>query len=75
MKGGSKMKKLDKEEIKKKVYSRDWKEKNQEYLQALEKFLDVVDNINDDSLKIDIIYKMLKCDEILTKIAEENMNK
>lgn len=69
------MKKLDKEEIKKKVYSRDWKEKNQEYLQALEKFLDVVDNINDDSLKIDIIYKMLKCDEILTKIAEENMNK
>ena len=34
MKGGSKMKKLDKEEIKKKVYSRDWKEKNQDYLQA-----------------------------------------
>ena len=69
------MKKLDKEEIKKKVYSRDWKEKNQDYLQALEKFLDVVDNINDDSLKIDIIYKMLKCDEILTRIAEANMNK
>lgn len=68
------MKKLDKEEIRKKVYSRDWKEKNPEYVQALEKFFDVTDNIKDEKLRLDIVYKMLKCDEILTKIAEANMN-
>ncbi len=69
------MGKLDKEEIIKKVYSRDWKEKNPEYLQALEKFFDITDNINNESLKLDVIYQMLRCDEILTKIAEGNMNK
>lgn len=66
------MKESKKKEIKKQVYSREWKERNSEYLQALEKFLDVTDNIEDEKLKMDIIYKMLKCDEVLTKIAEEN---
>lgn len=61
----------NKNEIIKKVYSREWKEKNEEYVKALEKFLDVADNIKDESLKMDVIYKMLKCDEILTKLAEE----
>lgn len=65
---------LNKDEIKKKIYSRDWKEKNKEYLQALEKFLDIADNITDESLKMDVIYKMLKCDEILTKIAEKTFD-
>lgn len=54
-----------------KINSRDWKEKNQEYIQALEDFLDIVDNIEDENLKLEVIYKMLKCDEILTKIAEQ----
>ncbi len=67
------MKRLNKDEIIKKIYSRDWKEKNGEYLQALEKFLDITDNITDESLKMEVIYKMLKCDEILTKIAEKNL--
>lgn len=69
------MRKLNKEEIKKKIYSRDWKEKDEKYLKELEKFLDITDNISDERLKLDIIYQMLKCDEILTKIAENNMNK
>lgn len=68
------MSKLNKEEVKKKLYSRDWKEKNQEYLQALERFLDIADNITDESLKMEVIYKMLKCDEILTKLAEQKIN-
>lgn len=63
---------IEKGKIKKKLYSREWKEKNEEYINALYKFLDVVDNVENEELKLDIIYKMLKCDEILTKIAEEN---
>lgn len=65
--------KLEKDEIKKKMYSRNWKEKNEEYLQALEKFFDITDNIEDEDLRMEILYKMLKCDEILTKLAEKNM--
>lgn len=57
------------------TYSRDWKEKNKEYLNRLQKFLDTAENIKDDILKRDIIYQMLKCDETLTKIAEEYFRK
>lgn len=64
------MGKLEKDEIKKNIYSRDWKEKNDDYLKALERFFDITDNIEDENLRMDIIYKMLKCDEILTKLAE-----
>lgn len=67
------MQTLGKEEIKKKVYSREWKEKNLEYIKELEKFLDIVDNVENEKLKLDIIYQMLKCDEVLTKIAEKNL--
>ena len=64
------MGKLEKDKIKKNIYSRDWKEKNDEYLKALERFFDITDNIEDENLRMDIIYKMLKCDEILTKLVE-----
>lgn len=66
------MKTARKDEIRKKLYSRDWKERNAEYINALDKFFDVVDNVENEDLKLDIIYKMLQYDEILTKIAEEN---
>lgn len=67
--------KLNKEEIKKKVFSKEWKEKNKEYIKSLERFLDVTDNISDEKLRLDVIYKMLKCDDILTQIAERYINK
>ena len=63
---------INRNEAKKNLYSRDWKEKNNNYLQALEKFFDIADNIEDEGLRMEIICKMLKCDEILTKLAEEN---
>lgn len=69
------MNELRKKEIKKRIYSRDWKEKNENYLRELEKFFDITDNVTDEKLKLDIIYQMLKCDEILTKIAEEKLEK
>lgn len=50
--------------------NKEWKEKNKEYLKELQSFLDKADNILDDELKRRIIGQMLKCDAVLTKIAE-----
>ena len=52
-------------------YSRNWKEKNVKYIKRLQQFFDVAENIPDEQLKKDVICKMLKCDETLTKIAEK----
>lgn len=55
--------------------NREWKEKNKEYLMHVQSFLDKVDNIENEGLKRDIITQMLKCDSILTKLAEEEFVK
>ena len=39
-----------------------WKEENKRYLLEMQKFLDRVDNIEDEKLKESIIYQMLRCD-------------
>ena len=52
-----------------------WKNENQEYLNALQKFLDKAENIEDEELRREIVIQMLKCDEILTKLAEKNFDK
>lgn len=69
------MNELNRKNIEERIYLRDWKEKNEKYLRELEKFFDITDNVKDEELKLDIIYQMLKCDEILTKIAEERLEK
>lgn len=56
--------------IKKNIDNKDWKEKNKIYLKELQNFFDKADNIEDSNLKQKIIGQMLKCDDILTKIAE-----
>lgn len=50
--------------------NRNWKEKNRSYLKELQNFFDKADNIEDQTLKQNIIGQMLKCDAILTKLAE-----
>ena len=54
----------------KKINNRDWKERNKKYLKELQNFFDRADNIKDKDLKQKIIGQMLRCDDILTKIAE-----
>ncbi len=49
----------------------DWKKENKIYLRELQKFLDKAENIENEELKNEIIIQMLKCDEQLTKMAEE----
>lgn len=55
--------------------SRDWKEKNKRYLNQLQRFLDSVDSIEREDLKNHVIAQMLKCDLILTELAEKEMKK
>ncbi|MGN1269492.1 MAG: hypothetical protein ACI4UU_01295 [Clostridia bacterium] len=55
--------------------SRDWKEKNKSYLNQLQKFLDATDRIKEEELRNHIIAQMLKCDLILTQIAEREIEK
>ena len=50
--------------------NKDWKEKNKKYLRELQSFFDKADNIEDEKLRNTIIGQMLRCDDILTQIAE-----
>ena len=52
-----------------------WKEKNKEYLNQLQKFLDSTDSIEREDLKNNVIAQMLKCDNILTKAAQKEIQK
>ena len=52
-------------------YTSDWKEKNEKYLIELQKFLDIAENIEDEELRKSIIVQMIKCDKLLTELAEE----
>lgn len=48
-----------------------WKNKNEQYLSQLQRFLDYTDNIENEKLRYLIISQMLKCDKCLTNLAEE----
>lgn len=58
-----------------KISEHNWKERNPEYIKCLQKFLDRVDNVEDEQLKMDIIGQMLKCDNILTRLAEKEFER
>ena len=45
---------------------------NPNYLKQVQKFYDIVDNIDNEDLKKDIINQMLKCGDSLTKSIQEN---
>ena len=53
--------------------NRDWKENSKGYLRQLQKFLDVADNIEREDLRKSVIAEMLKCDMILTELAERQI--
>ncbi len=64
-----------KDHISNKNEKRDWKEKNKRYLNQLQRFLDATDRIQEEELRNHIIAQMLKCDLILTELAENEMAK
>lgn len=58
--------------------NRIWKERDKKYLQYIQKFLDVTENIKNEDLRLQVINAMLHCDERLTELAEieiEKLNK
>lgn len=57
------------------IKDREWKEKNKNYLKELQLFLDYVDGIKDEELRHRVTNQMLICDETLTKIAENEIDK
>lgn len=54
------------------IINDEWKNKDKKYLKELQMFLDVTDNIEDEKLKKNIVYQMLRCDQILTELAKKN---
>ncbi len=51
--------------------SLEWKNKNKKYLFETQKFLDLVDNIENEQLRKEIIYQFIQCDRVLTQLAEK----
>lgn len=51
--------------------SKEWKEKSNNYIKELQRFFDIVDNIEDIELKNGITNQMLRCDKALTETAEK----
>lgn len=52
-----------------------WKSNGKKYLKELQAFLDKVENIESEELRKEIIFQMLKCDNELTLLAEEEFRK
>ncbi len=52
-----------------------WKANSPKYLKELQTFLDKAENIQNEDLRKEIIFQMLKCDKELTLLAEEMFKK
>lgn len=58
-----------------KIEYENWKANGQKYLRELQAFLDKVENIENEELRKEIIFQMLKCDNELTVLAETMFEK
>lgn len=52
-----------------------WKSSGKKYLKELQAFLDKAENIENEELRKEIIFQMLKCDNELTMLAEGEFRK
>ena len=62
---------MKEENINNLIQNNNWKNKYEQYLFELQKFMDLADNIENENLRKLIIAQMLKCDKRLTIIAEK----
>ena len=53
----------------------EWKTKNKKYIKELQKMFDIIDNVQDEELKNRILLQFVKCDEIITELATEQLRK
>ena len=54
---------------------KNWKANGQKYLKELQAFLDKAENIENEEIRKEIIFQMLKCDNELTLLAESIFEK
>ena len=59
----------------KKIEKENWKAESPKYLKELQMFLDKAENIQNEELRKEIIFQMLKCDKELTDLANEIISK
>ena len=57
-----------------KLQNNNWKNKNKQYLFEIQKLMDIIDNVENESLKREIIGQVLRCDKYLTDLAEKVMS-
>ena len=48
-----------------------WKNEDKRYLFEIQKFLDLVDNVENESLRKMLIDQMIRCDRYITGMAED----
>ena len=58
-----------------KIENKNWKANGQKYLKELQAFLDKAEAIENEEIRKEIIFQMLKCDNELTLLAESIFNK
>ena len=58
-----------------KLEYKNWKANGQKYLKELQAFLDKAEAIENEEIRKEIIFQMLKCDNELTLLAESIFNK
>lgn len=58
-----------------KIENKNWKANGQKYLKELQAFLDKAESIENEEIRKEIIFQMLKCDNELTLLAESIFNK
>lgn len=52
-----------------------WKTEDENYIKELLKMLDFIDSIKDEDLKNKILFQYAKCDNLITQLAINKMNK
>lgn len=58
------------EEVRQNIGEDMWRKESVEYIRNIEKFLDIVDNIENEDLKKRIIYQHFNCERIIKNIFE-----
>lgn len=51
--------------------NQDWKTNDKNYIRELQKMFDIIENVTDEELRNRIIIQYLKCDKIITELAEK----
>ena len=52
----------------------EWKTKDKRYLKELQRMFDIVENVKDEDLRNRILIQFVRCDELITELAREQIS-